>query len=104
MLYLLRFLVGFVLQSQPHVAYVHFVVRRAMRVRQGGHGRLLHSSFFQRAASLGCTEVQCITSPVNAGSIAFHKRMGFAIVSTGAGVNGVPVSLGASQKTDRKVR
>lgn len=96
------FLVGFVSQSQPHVAYVHFV-GVAPCARGKGHGRLLYSSFFQRAASLGCTEVQCITSPVNAGSIAFHKRMGFAIVSTGAEVNGIPISLNHAGEGQHRV-
>jgi RimJ/RimL family protein N-acetyltransferase len=28
---------------------------------------------------MGCRIVRCITSPVNKGSIAFHRRLGFSV-------------------------
>ena len=89
---LVAFLIGFRSQSQPHVAYIHFVGVAPSR-RGKGHGRLLYSAFFERVAALRCTEVHCITSPVNTGSIAFHQSMGFSIVRTGAEQGGIPVSL-----------
>jgi ribosomal protein S18 acetylase RimI-like enzyme len=73
---LVGFLCGFVSQRDPAEAYIHFVgVDPAART--AGVGRLLYEAFFERARSLGCTRVGCVTSPVNTGSIAFHHRMGF---------------------------
>lgn len=89
---LVAFLIGFRSQSQPHAAYIHFVGVAPSR-RGQGHGRLLYSTFFERLAALGCTEVHAITSPVNAGSIAFHRSMGFSIVQTGTEQDGIPVCL-----------
>jgi hypothetical protein len=43
--------------------------------------------------ALGCAEVHCITSPVNAGSIAFHRRLGFSVLDGDGEVEGVPVTL-----------
>ena len=73
------------------MAYIHFV-GVAPDTRGKGYGRTLYLHFFDRATALGCTEVHCITSPVNTGSIAFHQRMGFSIVSAGGTINGIPVS------------
>jgi N-acetylglutamate synthase-like GNAT family acetyltransferase len=89
---ILAFLVGFRSQSQPHIAYIHFVGVSPVS-RGKGHGRLLYSKFFEAVSTLGCTQVQCITSPANTASIAFHQRMGFNIVSTGSILDGIQVSL-----------
>lgn len=86
------FLVGFRSQSEPAVAYIHFV-GVAPAHRNKGCGRLLYQQFFARVTALGCTEIHGITSPVNAGSVAFHRRMGFEPIETGALRGGVPVSL-----------
>ena len=99
---LCAFLIGFQSQSQPHVAYIHFVGVAPDR-RSKGHGRLLYSAFFERVAVLGCTEVQCITSPVNSGSIAFHQRMGFSLVKTGAEQDGIPISLNYAGEGQHRV-
>jgi pimeloyl-ACP methyl ester carboxylesterase/ribosomal protein S18 acetylase RimI-like enzyme len=73
---LAAFLIGFVSQSEPGVAYIHFAgVHPAQR--QAGLARQLYERFFRAARARGASEVHCITSPVNSGSIAFHKRMGF---------------------------
>jgi SAM-dependent methyltransferase len=37
----------------------------------------MYEWFFERAAALGCTAVECVTSPLNTGSRAFHAAMGF---------------------------
>ncbi len=85
------FLVGFVSQTDPTQAYIHFVgVDPAYRAH--GLGRLLYERFFAAARSLGCTQVSCVTSPVNKGSIAFHTRLGFSIVPGDDEVDGIPVS------------
>jgi N-acetylglutamate synthase-like GNAT family acetyltransferase len=85
------FLVGFRSQTTPTLAYIHFVgVHPASRGQ--GMGRRLYEHFFEVVRQLGCTEVRAITSPVNTGSIAFHTRMGFAILPGDAQINGVAVT------------
>ena len=69
------FLVGFISQSRPGEAYIHFVgVDPAQR--GNGLGRLLYETFFQAAEARGAVWVRAVTSPGNRGSIAFHQRMG----------------------------
>jgi GNAT superfamily N-acetyltransferase len=86
------FLIGFQSQSFRRVGYIHFAgVNPAMRGK--GFGRLLYENFFKAAATLGCTEVQCITSPINTGSIAFHQKMGFMLHQGNGEANGIPVVL-----------
>ena len=75
---MIAFLIGFMSQSQPHVAYIHFVGVYPEQ-RQHGLAKYLYERFFKLARSRGAREVQCITLSVNADSIAFHKRMGFEV-------------------------
>jgi ribosomal protein S18 acetylase RimI-like enzyme len=97
------FLIGFVSQSQPTVAYIHFVgVHPALR--SVGLGRLLYEHFFQLIHALGCTEVQCVTSPVNVGSIAFHQRMGFSLLPGSGEIGGFPVMLNYAGEGQHRVR
>lgn len=72
------FLVGFMSPSQREVAYIHFV-GVAPRTRGRGLARLLYQRFFELAEADGRLVVRAITAPVNAGSIAFHTAMGFAV-------------------------
>lgn len=73
----LGFLCGFRSASDPEVAYIHFVgVDPAARGL--GIGRALYEWFFRRADELQCNRVECVTSPVNTGSRAFHAAMGFS--------------------------
>jgi len=73
------FLVGLVSQSNPEEAFIHFVGVDP-RFRKLGLGRELYEKFFEAVLARGCRRVRCVTSPVNAGSIAFHQRMGFRVV------------------------
>lgn len=74
----LAFLVGFMSQSRPGEAYIHFVgVDPTVRAR--GLGRTLYEQFFAVARERGANRVHCVTSPVNRGSIAFHRAMGFSL-------------------------
>jgi GNAT superfamily N-acetyltransferase len=83
------FLVGFRSQTDPAQAYIHFVgVDPAWRA--AGLGRALYERFFDAVRALGCSEVHGVTSPVNAGSIAFHRAMGFELLPGDAESNGVP--------------
>jgi GNAT superfamily N-acetyltransferase len=86
------FLIGFRSQSIPHVGYIHFVgVRPDLRGR--GLARALYQRFFDVVQPLGATEVQCITSPANVNSIAFHRHMGFELLPGDGELDGFPVVL-----------
>jgi predicted GNAT superfamily acetyltransferase len=47
-------------------------------VRGMGLGRTMYAEFFRRASALRCTSVECVTSPANTGSRAFHASLGFS--------------------------
>ena len=96
------FIVGFVSQTDPAQAYIHFVGVRP-GFRQGGLGRALYETFFAAVRALGCREVLSVTSPVNKGSIAFHRRMGFAMEESGTVVDGVPVFADYDGKGEDRV-
>lgn len=81
------FLVGILSPSQPGRAYIHFV-GVAPAARGCGLGRRLYEEFFALACAAGYRRVAAITSPVNAGSIAFHTSMGFAVTGPVAGYDG----------------
>ena len=85
------FLVGFCSQTTPTQAYIHFVGTHPQH-RGKGIGRRLYQHFFEVVSALGCTEVLCITSPVNKGSIAFHRHMGFEILPGDTTIDGIPVT------------
>ena len=72
------FLIGFLSQTEPEEAYVHFVGVDPER-RGEGIGRALYERFFAEARAHGRTVVRCVTSPVNEASVAFHRAMGFEI-------------------------
>lgn len=72
------FLVGFLSPSEPDQAYIHFV-GVAPRWRGHGLGRDLYLRFFALARRAGRSRVGAVTSPVNEGSIAFHRAMGFDV-------------------------
>ena len=87
---LVAFLVGFLSQAQPEVAYVHFVgVDPALH--RAGVARGLYIRFFEQMAARGARHVRCITSPGNSASLAFHARLGFAIDPSQTLVGGVAV-------------
>ncbi|HJZ46558.1 MAG TPA: GNAT family N-acetyltransferase [Roseiflexaceae bacterium] len=75
---IIAFLIGFVSQTDPRQAYIHFVGIHPQH-RKRGLGRQLYELFFERVRSRGCDSVRCITAPINSGSIAFHRRMGFQV-------------------------
>jgi ribosomal protein S18 acetylase RimI-like enzyme len=72
------FLCGFLSQTYPDQAYVHFVGVSPDR-RGAGLARELYERFFAAARDAGRTSVHCVTSPANTASIAFHQRLGFEI-------------------------
>jgi ribosomal protein S18 acetylase RimI-like enzyme len=82
------FLVGFLSQSQPKEAYIHFVGVHP-QYRKCGYGRELYECFFNIMRQNNRSLVRCVTSPINSVSIAFHTRMGFWIEPGDAQMNGV---------------
>jgi ribosomal protein S18 acetylase RimI-like enzyme len=85
------FVIGFCSQTTPSAAYIHFVGVDPS-LRQHGLARRLYQKFFTTVGGLGCTEVHCITSPVNTGSIAFHTHLGFEILPGDSTQDGVPIT------------
>ncbi len=90
---LAAFLAGFISQSRPGEAYIHFVGVDPAE-RGSGLGRLLYEAYFAAAQARGCVLVRAITSPVNRGSVAFHQRMGFQLEPGDEEVDGIPVCSG----------
>jgi GNAT superfamily N-acetyltransferase len=75
------YLLGFISPSEP-VGYVHLVaVRRSHRKR--GIGRTLYNEFTRLAHARGCSELKAVTTPTNAGSIAFHRSLGMSAEEIG---------------------
>ena len=72
------FLIGFVSQTRSNEAYIHFVGVNP-DLRKSGLAKLLYERFFATVRNMGCNMVRCITSPVNGGSVEFHRRMGFSV-------------------------
>lgn len=97
------FLTGFISQSRPDEAYIHFVGVDPAE-RGNGLGGLLYARFFQAAEARGCVLVRAITSPVNRGSVAFHQRMGFQLEPGDAAVDGIPVFTGYDGRGGDRVR
>lgn len=73
---LAAFLIGFLSQTDPEEAYVHFV-GVAPEHRGEGLGRRLYERFFEDARAHGRARVRSVTSPANEESVAFHKALGF---------------------------
>ena len=73
---LIAFIIGFISQTNSNVAYIHFVGVHPY-FRKQGHANHLYDEFIKTVKAMGCNEVQCITTTINTGSIAFHKTIGF---------------------------
>ncbi|MHA3019640.1 GNAT family N-acetyltransferase [Mycobacterium sp. BMJ-28] len=75
---LVAFLIGFLSQSRPDEAYIHFIgVDPHHRGR--GLGTDLYERFFAVIREHRRRTVQAITSVSNTGSQAYHRRMGFTV-------------------------
>lgn len=83
-------LVGFFSPTQPETADIHFIGVDPDH-RGAGFASGLYASFFDAALADGRSEVRCITSQMNAASIAFHSRLGFDIVPSDRLAANVPV-------------
>jgi GNAT superfamily N-acetyltransferase len=87
---LVGFLLGFLSQTHPEEAYVHFVGVHP-DFRRLGLGRRLYERFSVVAQMNGRRYIRSITSPSNAPSIAFHRSLGFELLHGDVVVDGVPV-------------
>ena len=67
---------GFV--TPDRLAYVHLVATRD-DARGTGLGRRLYDAFIDAARKQGAVSLKAITSVGNAGSIAFHRNLGFDV-------------------------
>jgi ribosomal protein S18 acetylase RimI-like enzyme len=74
----LAYLFGFVSQTAP-VGYVHAIAVRAS-ARRRHLAQHLFDHFVQFSRRHGCKHVKAITTPSNAGSIAFHKSLGMELL------------------------
>jgi ribosomal protein S18 acetylase RimI-like enzyme len=72
------FVCGFLSQTEPDEAYIHFV-GVAPEYRGAGIGRSLYDRFFAEVRNEGRSTVRCVTSPVNEVSVAFHEALGFEV-------------------------
>jgi ribosomal protein S18 acetylase RimI-like enzyme len=72
------FLCGFLSQTNPDEAYIHFVGVAPER-RGHGLGRSLYERFFDEARAQERSLVRCVTSPSNEESVAFHRALGFEV-------------------------
>ena len=61
--------------------------------RGTGLGARLYREFFALAAADGRRTVEAVTSPVNEGSIAFHRRLGFTVRGPVPGYNGPDAAM-----------
>jgi ribosomal protein S18 acetylase RimI-like enzyme len=84
---LVGFLCGFLSQTYPDQAYVHFV-GVAPEHRKSGLASDLYERLFTAAREANRATVHCVTSPGNTGSIAFHRRIGFEIEAEVEGYDG----------------
>lgn len=96
------FVTGFVSQTVPDEAYIHFVGVHP-EFRKQGLACALYEKFFAAVADLGCRTVRCVTSPLNKGSILFHQSMGFSVMGSEKMVDGIPVFEGYDGKGEDRV-
>jgi GNAT superfamily N-acetyltransferase len=99
---LIAFLIGFLSPARPKEGYIHFVGVHP-DYRALGIGELLYNRFFNICRINNRDTVKSCTSPVNKGSIEFHKRMGFEISKGDAEVDGTQVVLDYNRPNDSKV-
>jgi len=81
------FLCGFLSQTNPEEAYIHFV-GVSPEYRGEGLGRTLYERFFDEVRGQGRSVVRCVTSPVNQESVAFHEALGFEVDRVAADYDG----------------
>lgn len=99
---LMAFLIGFLSQSKPNEGYIHLVGVHP-DYRGMGLGEFLYHRFFQICKANDRDTIRSCTSPVNKGSIEFHRKIGFNVLKGNAEVDGIQVSLDYNGPGDSKV-
>jgi ribosomal protein S18 acetylase RimI-like enzyme len=97
------FLVGFLSPAQPEEAYIHFVAVEPV-LRGTGLARELYERCFALAQQQGRRRVRAITGPVNQGSVAFHRAMGFELEPGDDERDGVPFTRDWDGPGEARVR
>ncbi|MGM7723674.1 GNAT family N-acetyltransferase [Metabacillus sp. Hm71] len=87
---IIGFLIGFLSQSHPNEAYIHFIGVHP-DYRKHNIGKTLYNEFFNKVKQNDRNIVRCVTSPVNKASIAYHTKMGFEIEKGDKTIDGVSV-------------
>ena len=70
------FLLGFITDRDPRVAYIHLIGIHP-QFRRRGVARALYEEFARRAEAQGAVQLKAITTVGNQGSVEFHKALGF---------------------------
>ncbi|MDY6793098.1 MAG: GNAT family N-acetyltransferase [Thermodesulfobacteriota bacterium] len=99
---LIAFLIGFLSQSDTGEGYIHFAGVHP-DYRGIGIGEYLYRQFYRVCKENKRDTIRACTSPVNKGSIEFHKKMGFQIEPGNSEVDGIPVTLDYNRPNDPKV-
>lgn len=87
---MIGFLIGFLSQSQPHEAYIHFVGVHP-DYRRKGLALKLYQLFFEKVKKADVRRIRCVTSIINKASISFHTQIGFEVVKGDQKIDGVDV-------------
>ena len=99
---LIAFLIGFLSQSNTDEGYIHLAGVHP-DYRGIGIGEYLYEQFYKVCKENKRDTIKACTSPVNKGSIEFHKRIGFQIEQGNAEFDGIPVALDYNKPNDPKV-
>ena len=99
---LVAFLIGFLSQSRINEGYIHFAGVHP-KYRGIGLGDYIYHQFFEICEQNNRSIISACTSPVNKGSIEFHKKIGFQIREGNAEIDGVQVTLDYNRPDDPKV-
>jgi ribosomal protein S18 acetylase RimI-like enzyme len=87
---IIAFVIGFISQTHPKEAYIHFVGVHPDE-RKKGYAKKLYNHFFETVKQRGCSIVKCVTSPVNKASIAYHTKLGFDILKSDVQIEEISV-------------
>jgi len=99
---LIAFLIAFLSPAKSKEGYIHFAGVHP-DYRGLGIGKLLYNRFFTICKENKRDTVRACTSPVNKGSIYFHKIIGFEISKGNAEIEGTQVTLDYNRPDDPKV-
>jgi ribosomal protein S18 acetylase RimI-like enzyme len=75
---IMGFLLGFISQTDPNNAYIHFFCVKPGFKKEGIATRLLQN-FFEVLRNNGCRKVYLITKPRNKVEVEFYKTLGFKV-------------------------